>query len=143
MAGLSSEELLEAIGKLSSEELRDVVSAIEDDLLASGSEVAAEPPIDYTAGFWRYEDGYKVVLVDCGPNKVQVVKLLRRHFDLVLKEAMDMAKNPPQTIGEHCAREEAYDLKGEFESVGAVVALEPDFYRVYDPWNISPGYAYD
>lgn len=95
-------------------------------------------PYDYTEGFWRYEDGYVVVLIECGPNEVEVVKLLRGWFDLTLKEAKALVRNLPATIKEACGDEEAHAMKSELERAGAVVALEPDFYRVYDPAHISP-----
>ena len=100
-------------------------------------------PYDYTEGFWRYESRNKVVLVDYGSDKVQVIKLLRSHIPLTLKEAHDLLKRLPITIKEGCDDAEAYDVKREFEAVGAVITLEDDLCRIYDPANISPGYGYD
>ncbi len=100
-------------------------------------------PYDYTEGFWRYESGYKVVLVDYGFDKKQVVKRIRSHIELSLKEAIDLLNRLPITLKEGCDETEAYELKREYESVGAVIALEDDFIRVYDPSHISPGYGYD
>ena len=143
MPNLSLKELIDEIGKMDSWELRKLASAIEDEFSVSKSNPAADLPFDYTVGFWRYESGYKVVLVECGSDKIGLVKLLRWNFNLTLKEAIDQLKHLPMTIKEACSKEEAYDLKAEYEKAGAVVALEDDLYRVYDPAHISPGYGYD
>jgi large subunit ribosomal protein L7/L12 len=143
MSKMSPRELVEEIARMDSWELGDLASTIEDEFSASKSNPAADLPFDYTVGFWRYESGYKVVLVDCGSDKIELIKLLRWHFDLTLKGAIDQLKHLPMTIKEACSYEEAYDLKAEYEKAGAVVAFEDDFYRVYDPTHISPGYAYD
>lgn len=144
MSDLSPRELIDAISEMDSCELRELASAIEEEFSVSVDEPSSvDLPFDYTVGFWRYESGYKVVLVERGPNKVEVIKLLRSHFNLTLKEAIDQLQHLPMTIKEQCSNDEAYDLKREYEAVGAVIALEDDFYRVYDPAHITPGYGYD
>ncbi|GAI29003.1 unnamed protein product, partial [marine sediment metagenome] len=56
-------------------------------------------------------------------KKIQVLKVLRELTGLGLKEAKDMIDNLPKDIKEDMPKEEAQNMKGKLEEVGATVEL--------------------
>jgi large subunit ribosomal protein L7/L12 len=66
---------------------------------------------------------YTVVLKEVGPHKVKVIKVLRTHLGVELKEAFDMLEEMPAVIKEKATEEEMESLKSELEALGAVVEV--------------------
>ena len=62
-----------------------------------------------------------LVLTDVGPNKVQVVKILRTSLDIPLKEAYEMVGKLPAVILKDAPEKAAAALREELEKVGAKV----------------------
>ena len=73
------------------------------------------------------EDAVSVVITSAGPNKVKVVKVLRTHLDIDLREAKEMVDkvdNGPVTIASKVAKDKAEQMKKELEEAGAKVELK-------------------
>ena len=67
---------------------------------------------------------FTVVLQAAGEKKINVIKVVRAHTGLGLKEAKDLVDGAPNTVKECISKEEAEKLKKEFEEAGATVLLK-------------------
>jgi large subunit ribosomal protein L7/L12 len=67
---------------------------------------------------------FDVVLESAGEKKINVIKVVRAHTGLGLKEAKDLVDGAPNTVKEAISKEEAEKLKKEFEDAGATVTLK-------------------
>ena len=67
---------------------------------------------------------FTVVLQTTGDKKINVIKVVRAHTGLGLKEAKDLVDNAPSTVKESVSKDEAEKLKKEFEEAGATVVLK-------------------
>ncbi|GAB4292789.1 MAG: 50S ribosomal protein L7/L12 [Ignavibacteriaceae bacterium] len=67
---------------------------------------------------------FDVVLVSAGEKKINVIKVVRAHTGLGLKEAKDLVDSAPKPVKEGVSKEEAEKLKKEFEEAGATVEVK-------------------
>ncbi len=77
---------------------------------------AAEAPAEKTA--------FDVILKAAGPNKLQVVKLVKDLTGLGLKEAKDLVDAAPKPVKEGVAKDEAEGLRKSLEEAGAEVEVK-------------------
>jgi large subunit ribosomal protein L7/L12 len=64
------------------------------------------------------------VLTGIGDKKINVIKVVRAHTGLGLKEAKELVDKAPNTVKEGIGKDEAEKLKKEFEDAGATVELK-------------------
>ncbi len=83
---------------------------------AAGPAVAAEPAAVQTE--------FDVFLEAIGPNKINVIKVVRAATGLGLKEAKDTVEAAPKTVKTGIAKEDAEKLKKELEDAGATVKIK-------------------
>lgn len=67
---------------------------------------------------------FDVVLQAAGDKKINVIKVVRAHTGLGLKEAKDLVDGAPKTVKEAISKDEAEKIKKELEEAGATVALK-------------------
>jgi large subunit ribosomal protein L7/L12 len=67
---------------------------------------------------------FDVVLEVIGPNKIQVIKVVRAATSLGLKEAKDLVEAAPKEIKTGISKEDAEKLKKELEETGATVKIK-------------------
>jgi large subunit ribosomal protein L7/L12 len=67
---------------------------------------------------------FDVILKAAGEKKINVIKVVRAHTGLGLKEAKDLVDGAPKTVKEGISKEEAEKLKKEFEEAGATVEVK-------------------
>ncbi len=67
---------------------------------------------------------FDVILQSAGEKKINVIKVVRAHTGLGLKEAKDLVDGAPNTVKEAISKDEAEKLKKEFEEAGATVTLK-------------------
>jgi len=67
---------------------------------------------------------FDVVLKAAGDKKIQVIKVVRAHTGLGLKEAKDLVDGAPKTVKENLDKAEAEKVKKELEEQGATVELK-------------------
>jgi len=67
---------------------------------------------------------FDVVLKAAGDKKIQVIKVVRAHTGLGLKEAKDLVDGAPKTVKENLPKDEAEKIKKELEEQGATVELK-------------------
>jgi large subunit ribosomal protein L7/L12 len=67
---------------------------------------------------------FDVVLEVIGPNKINVIKVVRAATSLGLKEAKDLVESAPKEIKTGISKEDAQKLKKELEDAGATVKIK-------------------
>lgn len=66
---------------------------------------------------------FNVVLTTVGPNKINVIKIVREVTSLGLKEAKDLVDGAPKPIKEGVGKEEAATIQKKFVDAGATVEV--------------------
>jgi large subunit ribosomal protein L7/L12 len=67
---------------------------------------------------------FNVILKDIGPNKINVIKVVRTLTSLGLKEAKELVESAPATVMEAVTKEAAEDAKKKLEEETAVVEVK-------------------
>jgi large subunit ribosomal protein L7/L12 len=67
---------------------------------------------------------FNVILSDIGPEKINVIKVIRTITNLGLKEAKDLVESAPATVLEGVNKEAATDAKSKLEAVKAKVDVK-------------------
>ncbi len=67
---------------------------------------------------------FDIILTAFGDKKINVIKVVRAHTGLGLKEAKDLVDGVPSTVKEQVAKDEAAKVKQELEEAGATVELK-------------------
>jgi large subunit ribosomal protein L7/L12 len=67
---------------------------------------------------------FDVSLEAIGPNKIQVIKVVRAATQLGLKEAKDLVEAAPKEVKTGLSKEDAEKLKKELEDTGATVKIK-------------------
>lgn len=100
--------------------------ALQRELMAAGAAVevraqdeAPPPAAPSTAAT------VDIILRECGPRKIMVIKLIRELTYLGLKEAKDLSESPGSTVKSGVARDEAERIERQFVEAGAVIELRP------------------
>ena len=88
-------------------------------MMAAGPAGAAAPAEKEEA-----KSTFDVVLKAGGEKKIQVIKVVRAHTGLGLKEAKDLVEGAPKPVKEGVNKEEADKIKSTLEKVGAKVELK-------------------
>ena len=125
---ITKEDVIEYISNLSVLELSELVKEFEEKfgVSAQPTVVAGAVAAGGEAGGAAAEEKteFDVVLTDAGPKKINTIKVIRKVTGLGLKEAKEAAENTPTTIKEGISKEEAEELKKEFEEAGAKVEIK-------------------
>ena len=128
---ISREEILEAIKGMTVIELSQLVKDMEETFGVSaaapmmmggmmpgmmpaggGDGAAAAAPEEEQTEF-------DVILTDFGPNKIQIIKIVRELTGLGLKEAKDLVEAAPKPVKQAVPRDEANAIKAKLEEQGA------------------------
>ncbi len=123
---MSTEALLDQIGKLTLTEAADLVKKMEEKFgisTAAPVAVAAASSGPAAAGAGDEDKTYNVVLKAHGDKKIDVIKLVREATGLGLKEAKDLVEKGNQLVKEGLSKAAADELKKKLEAVGAAVDL--------------------
>lgn len=91
-------------------------AAVAAPAAAAGGAAAAAPVEEQTE--------FNVMLVDVGPNKINVIKEVRAITALGLKEAKDLVEAAPKAVKEGVSKDEAEKLKKQLEGAGAKVEVK-------------------
>ncbi|MBM9502749.1 50S ribosomal protein L7/L12 [Leptospira sp. 201903070] len=123
---MSTEALLEQIGKLTLVEAADLVKKMEDKFGISAAAPVAVAAAAPAAGGAVAEEAstYNVILKGFGDKKIEVIKLVREITGLGLKEAKDLVEAGGKSVKEGVSKAEADDLKKKLEGVGAQIELK-------------------
>jgi large subunit ribosomal protein L7/L12 len=120
------QELVEKIKVLTLVEAAELKKALEDEfgvtaaapvVVAGGAPAAAAAPVEEQTEF-------DVILQAAGATKINVIKVVRAHTGLGLKEAKDLVDGAPKPVKEAVNKEEAEKIKKELEEAGATVTIK-------------------
>ncbi len=119
-------EIVEKIKELSLMEASELKKALEEEfgVTAAAPVVVAGVAATGDAGATEEQTEFDVVLQTIGDKKINVIKVVRAHTGLGLKEAKELVDNAPNPVKEGIPKDEAEKLKKEFEEAGATVELK-------------------
>jgi large subunit ribosomal protein L7/L12 len=131
MATLTQDDILDAIGGMTLVEVSDFIKKFEEKFgvtaaapvavasaPAGGAAPAAAPAVE------EEQTEFTATLVEIGPNKIPVIKVVRELTGLGLKEAKDLVDAAPKPVKEGVARDEADKIKAALEEQGAKVDIK-------------------
>ena len=117
--------IAEELVNLTVKEVNELATILKDEYgiepAAAAVAVAAGPAAGGAAA--EEKTSFDVVLMSAGSAKLQVVKAVKEHCGLGLKEAKDLVDGAPSKVKEGVAKEEAEALKKALEEAGAEVEL--------------------
>ena len=124
MAKLTTAEMIEAIKELSVLELNELVKACEEEfgVSAAAGVVVAAAAGDAAAA--EEKDEFDVELTEVGPNKVKVIKVVRKATGLGPPPTKEVVDGAPKVLKEGASKAEAEELKTKLEAEGAKVTLK-------------------
>lgn len=119
-------QALELIKGMSLLEASDLKKALEEEfgVTASAPVMMAGPVGGAAAAPVEEQTEFDVVLQTAGEKKINVIKVVRAHTGLGLKEAKDLVDGAPKTVKEQASKDEAEKIKKELEEAGATVTLK-------------------
>ncbi|PIW70683.1 MAG: 50S ribosomal protein L7/L12 [Ignavibacteriales bacterium CG12_big_fil_rev_8_21_14_0_65_30_8] len=119
-------EIVDKIKQLSLVEASELKKALEDEFGVTAAAPVMMGGAAPAGGAVPAEEKseFDVVLVAAGDKKINVIKVVRAHTGLGLKEAKDLVDSAPNPVKEGIPKEEAEKLKKEFEEAGAKVELK-------------------
>ncbi|PSL29654.1 LSU ribosomal protein L12P [Planomicrobium soli] len=119
---MTQEQILDAIKEMTVLQLNDLVKAIEDEFGVT----AAAPVAAAAAGGAAEEEKteFDVILASAGDQKIKVIKVVREITGLGLKEAKGLVDEAPKALKEGVSKEDAEEIKGKLEEVGASVEVK-------------------
>jgi large subunit ribosomal protein L7/L12 len=128
-AGAGVGKIVEQIETLSVLELSELVKALEERF-----GVTAAAPMAFMPGMMaggaapaaaeEEKTEFTPTLKEIGPNKIQVIKVVRAITGLGLIEAKKLVEEAPQPIKEAVNKQEAEDIRKKVEEVGGVVEIK-------------------
>jgi len=130
MAEVTQQQVVDYVKGISVLELSQLVKVLEAELgvsaaaampmmgpgMGAGGAAAAAPVEEKTE--------FTVTLTEIGPNKINVIKVVREITSLGLKEAKDLVESAPKAVKEAVSKDEAAAIKKKFEDVGAKVDVK-------------------
>jgi large subunit ribosomal protein L7/L12 len=128
LMAVSKDDVKDFIRNMSVLELSQLIKELEEEF-----GVSAAAPVAMAAGGAVMAGGeaapveekteFDVILKDFGPQKIQVIKVVRSLTDLGLKEAKDLVEGVPKPVKEGISKDDAEKAKKALEEVGAVVEI--------------------
>ncbi|MBQ5630802.1 MAG: 50S ribosomal protein L7/L12 [Ruminococcus sp.] len=116
--------ILEEIKTLTILELKDLVSALEEEFGVSAAPVAVAAVGGAAAPAAEEKTEFDVILKSAGAQKLGVIKVVREITGLGLKDAKDLVEAAPKAIKEGVSKEEADKIKADLEAAGAEVEVK-------------------
>jgi len=131
MATMTADQLLEAFEKMTVLELSEFKQKFEDrfGVTAAAPVAMAAAPAGGAAAAdaapaAEEQTEFTATLIEIGPNKIPVIKVVRELTGLGLKEAKDLVDAFPKAVKEGVARDEAEKIKAALEEQGAKVEIK-------------------
>jgi large subunit ribosomal protein L7/L12 len=121
------QELVEKIEKLTLLEAVELKKALEDKFgvtAAAPMVMGGAMPAAAAAPVVEEKTEFTVLLKEAGPQKINVIKVVRAATGLGLKEAKDLVDGAPKPIKEGISKDDAEKLKKELEEAGGKVELK-------------------
>ena len=125
MADVTKDQVVEFIENMTVLELSEFVKELEEKFgVAAAAPVAVAAAAAAPAEAAEEQSEFDVVLTAAGDKKIQVIKEVRAITGLGLKEAKAVVDEAPKPVKEKVSKEEAEEIKGKLEEVGASVEIK-------------------
>ncbi len=117
----------EQLVNLTVKEANELLKVLKDDY---GIEPAAAAPVLVAGGGGggaaaaEVKTSFDVILKHAGPQKLNVVKLVKEITNLGLKEAKDLVDGAPKPVKEGVSKDEAEAIKSKLTESGAEVEIQ-------------------
>ena len=118
------QKLVDELSKLTVVEAAELSKKLEDHWGVSAAAPVAMAMPDAAAAAVEEKTDFDVVLVSCGDNKINVIKVVRELTALGLKEAKDLVDGAPQTVKAGATKADAEAMKEKLVAAGAKVELK-------------------
>jgi large subunit ribosomal protein L7/L12 len=127
------EQIVEDIKSLNVLEVSQLVKALEETfgvtaaapMMMGGFPAAAAPAAAAeSAAPVEAQTEFDVVLKEIGPNKINVIKVVRELTSLGLKEAKELVEAAPKAVKEGISKEDAEAARAKLAETGAVVEVK-------------------
>lgn len=121
------QEIVEKIKALTLVEAAELKTALEEEfgvtaaapvVMAGGAAAGGE------AAPAEEKTEFDVILAGIGDKKINVIKVVRAHTGLGLKEAKELVDSAPKAVKEGVSKEEAEKIKADLEEAGATVEIK-------------------
>lgn len=117
----------EQLVNLTVKEVNELATILKDEYgiepAAAAVAVAAGPAAGGGAEAPAEKTAFDVILKAAGPNKLNVVKIVKDLTGLGLKEAKELVDGAPKPVKEGVAKAEADDVAGKLKEAGAEVEV--------------------
>jgi large subunit ribosomal protein L7/L12 len=120
-------EIVEKIKELTLVEASELKTALEEEFGVTAAApviMGGVAPAGGEAAVAEEKTEFDVVLASFGEKKINVIKVVRAHTGLGLKEAKELVDGAPSTVKEQASKDEAETIKKELEEAGATVELK-------------------
>ncbi len=120
-------EIVEKIKALTLVEAAELKKALEDEFgvtAAAPVVMAGTATPGAAAAPAEEKTEFDVILQSAGATKINVIKVVRAHTGLGLKEAKDLVDGAPKTVKEGVSKDEAEKIRKELEEAGASVQVK-------------------
>jgi large subunit ribosomal protein L7/L12 len=128
MSDITREQIVDYLSNLPVIQLADLIKNLEDKwgVKAAPVAVAAAPGAAAAAAPAAAEEKteFTVELKEVGPNKINVIKVVREITGLGLKEAKDLVEAAPKPLKEGVSKAEAEEMKKKLEDAGGKAELK-------------------
>jgi large subunit ribosomal protein L7/L12 len=128
---VTKEEVIEFISNMTVLELSQFIKELEEKFgvtaaapIAAVAAVAGVAAPQAEAKPAEEKTEFDVILAEAGPNKINVIKVVREITGLGLKEAKDLVESAPKPIKTGVPKAEAEEIKKKLEEVGAKVEIK-------------------
>lgn len=127
---MSVDTIIAEIEKLNVLELVELTKTLQDKWGVSAAPVAASGPAAAVtaeaapAPVVEEQTEFDAILSEVGPNKINVIKVVRELTGLGLKEAKAVVDEAPKAIKEAVSKEEAQRIADKMTEVGAKVTIK-------------------
>ena len=123
------DKLVEELSKLTVLEAAELSKRLEDEWGVSAAAPVAVAAVGGAAGgdaaaAAEEKTEFDVILASVGDKKINVIKEVRAITGLGLKEAKDLVEGAPKPVKEGASKDEAEEIKGKLEGVGATVEFK-------------------
>ncbi len=120
-------EIVEKIKALTLVEASELKTALEEEFGVTAAAPVVMGGAVAAGGAAEAEEEkteFDVILATFGDKKINVIKVVRAHTGLGLKEAKDLVDGVPKTVKEAVSKDEAAKIKAELEEAGATVEIK-------------------
>ena len=128
MSEITKEQVIEWLSKQSVLEAAALVKDLEEkwgvSAAAPVAAVAAVAGGGEQAPAAEEQTEFDVILKSYGGSKIPTIKEVRALTGLGLREAKDLVESAPKAVKEGVTKEEAEEIKGKLEGVGAEVEIK-------------------